>query len=90
MLTWGLMPLGVLPADWAGVQVSLGVMAAPPLDRSAGLLPPQDGPCRILPNGTESSREQAGLRPLTCDVRPVGARFRQTGERRAENRKMRA
>ena len=32
MLTWGLMPLGVLPAgllaDWAGVQVSLGVMAA--------------------------------------------------------------
>ena len=31
MLTWGLMPLGVLPAgllaDWAGVQVSLGVMA---------------------------------------------------------------
>ena len=32
MLTWGLMPLGVLPAgllaDWAGVQVSLAVMAA--------------------------------------------------------------
>ena len=32
MLSWGLIPIGVLPAgllaDWAGVQVSLGVMAA--------------------------------------------------------------
>ena len=32
MLSWGLMPIGVLPAgllaDWAGVQVSFGAMGA--------------------------------------------------------------